>query len=286
MDHTQRGPNVSVATFDAGFEPGYAPPLVTTPLFRIDDRARPAPALARFALGPTSLVIAFGLFYGGYISQFAAMCIVGAGLIAFQWANVLSNGSRAAYDRAAVTLMAKGKESELGARLQSAIPFRLFGSSAEWSARRGAVLTAAGKYEEAAVAWALSVAGYTRGMVPRSVALGFASAAFEAGWNRDSSRAYRSLFEGDPELPRVRLRLAHALARLGEDLDEADGLLDAEEKRKRDDVELTIARAVWLAATNKPKAARAKLSGIVDVPAALKDEVDGLRETPKNKKKR
>jgi hypothetical protein len=215
--------------------PGYAAADVSTPLFRIDDRARPSPSLARFALGPVSLVAAFGLFYGGHISQFAAMCIAGVGLISFQWANVLAGSSRDAYDRAAVALLSKGRAKDLGARLQAALPFRLFGAAAEWSARRGAVLAAEGSPEPAAKAWAEAVAGYRGGAVPRSVALGFASAAFDAGWDRDASRAYRALYQTDPDLPRVRTRLAHALARLGEDLDEAETLLAVEAKSESDD---------------------------------------------------
>lgn len=215
--------------------PGYAPAAVSTPLFRIDDRARPAPALGRFAIGPVSLVLAFGLYYGQVISQLVAMCIVGAGLVGFQWANVLANASRDAYDRAVVALMAKGNEKALRARLEAAIPFRLFGAAGEQAARLGAVLTAEGKAEEAAKAWAKAVAGYAGGAVPRAVALGFASAAFDAGWDRDASRAYRALYDNDPELPRVRVRLAHALARLGEDLDEVETLLAAEAKNESDD---------------------------------------------------
>jgi hypothetical protein len=216
---------------------------VSTPLFRIDDRARPSPSLARFALGPVSLVIAFGLYYGQYISQLAAMIVVGAGLIGFRLVELLSNDARDAYDRAAVGLMAKGHERELGARFRAARAFRLFGTKAERSAREAAVLTAEGKKEEAAKAWASAVAGYANGVVPRSIALGFAGAAFDAGWDRDASRAYRALFEGDPELPRVRLRLAHALAKLGEDLEEVETLLAAEEKHGGDAAEIAEVRA-------------------------------------------
>lgn len=281
MNHSESAPDLSVIVSP----PGYAPAPVSTPLFRLDDRARPAPSLARFALGPSSLVLAFALFYGGHVSQLAAMCIVGAGLISFQWASVIANASRDAYDRAAVGLLAKGKASELGARLETAYAFRVFGPSAERAARRGAVLSAAGKYPEAAKEWARAIAGYASDVVPRAVGLGFASAAFEAGWNRDASRAYRALFDGDPDLPRVRMRLAHALARLGEDLEEADALLTTEEKtRKQDDVELRVARAAWLAASKKPKAAREKLEGLGEVPGFLAAEVDALRERPAKKR--
>jgi hypothetical protein len=255
----------------------------STPLFRIDDRARPSPSLARFALGPVSLVLAFGLYYGAHVSQFAAMCIVGVGLISFQWAAVLANASRDAYDRSAVGLLARGRGAELAARLEAAVPFRLFGAKAEQQARRGAALAAAGRTLEAANAWADSLAGYPGGVVPRAVALGFAGAAFEAGWNRDASRAYRALVDSDPEVPRVRARLAHSLARLGEDLDEASALLDAAE-RGSNEPELVIARAAWLFASKRPKSARAKLEGITAVPPYLEAEVARMRARPKKKK--
>ena len=264
----------------------YSPPIVSTPLFQIDDRARPSPSLARFALGPVSLVVSFALYYGAHVSQLAAMCIVGAGLVAFQWASVLANASRDSYDRAAVALLAKGRAEGLRARLHAAIPFRLFGALAERAARRGAALSATDRTLEAANAWADAVGGYPGGAVPRAVAIGFAGAAFEAGWNRDASRAYRALFESDPELPRVRTRLAHALTRLGEDLEEADALLIAAERSPRADVELTIARAAWLAAMKKPKSARAKLEGIEGVPAYLRGEVEKLRTRPKKTRTR
>lgn len=260
----------------------YAAPVVTTPLFQIDDRAKPSPSLARFALGPVSLVVAFALYYGGHASQLVTMVIVGVGLIAFQWASVLANASRDAYDRAAVLMQSKGRGGSLRARLDAALPFLLFGTTAEKAARRGAVLSGEGKYELAAKSWAEAVAGYPGGKVPRAVALGFASAAFEAGWNRDAARVYRSLFETDPELPRVRTRLAHALARLGEDLDEAGELLTVEEKveekKGRADVELAVARAAWLGARRKPKSARTKLDGQVGIPGYLDGEVAALRE--------
>ncbi len=237
----------------------------------------------RFAFGPVSLVIAFGLYYGAHASQLVVMCIVGVGLISFQWANVLANASRDAYDRAALVLVANGRGDQLGARLDAAVPFRLFGAAAERAARRGAALSALGRYEDAAKAWAEAVAGYSGGVVPPLVAVGFAGAAFEAGWDRDASRAYRALLENNPELPRVRTRLAHALARLGEDLDEADELLTAAERSAREDVELTIARAAWLAAKKRPKAARAKIAAVKAEPPYLAKEVAKLRARPTKK---
>lgn len=238
--------------------PGYPPLAVSTPLFRIDDRARPSPSLARFALGPVSLVVAFGLYYGAHVSQFIAMCIAGVGLISFQWASVLANASRDAYDRAAVALWSKGRERELGARLEAAIPFRLFGAASERAARRGAVLSVAGKAEDAAKAWASAVAGYSGGAVPRAVALGFANAAFDAGWDRDASRAYRALYDNDPELPRVRVRLAHTLARLGEDLEEAEALLASAAKNESEDTEAARAALKKARAPQKAKKKRVK----------------------------
>lgn len=252
MNHTQAAPRTTVPVLDSG----YAPPAVSTPLFRIDDRARPTPSLARFALGPISLVIAFALFYGGYAPQLVVMCIVGLGLIAFQWASVLANASRDAYDRAAVTLMSKGEAKALRARLHAATFFRWFAPPAELAARRGAVAASLGESEEAAKQWKNAVTAYPRGVVPRSVAVGFAGAAFAAGWDRDAMRAYRALYEGDPELPKVRVRLAHALAKLGEDQEEAESLLAAAEKGAPDD-EIAVARAA-LKNAGKKKVTRAK----------------------------
>jgi hypothetical protein len=160
----------------------------------------------------------------------------------------------------------------------------MFGPKAERAARRGAALGAAGDTLASAHAWADAVSSHAGGVVPRAVALGFAGAAFEAGWNRDASRAYRALYESDPEVPRVRARLAHSLARLGEDLDEAATLLDAAERGGSRDVELLIARAAWLAASKRPKSARAKLEGLDAIPAHLEAEVARLRERPKKKR--
>lgn len=225
-----------------------------SPLFRIDDRARPTPSLARFALGPVSLVVAFGLYSSGQVSQLAAMCIVGAGLLSFQAAQLASDASRAAYDRAAVGYLARKDAKGLGARLEKAFAFRVFGSLGERAAREAAVLALAGDREPAAKAWARAVAGYGVGAVPRVVAMGFASAALDAGWDRDAARAYRALYETDPELPLVRARLALALARLGEETDEVRALLATEEARAGHD-EATL-RAIRDALSGGARASR------------------------------
>lgn len=230
-----------------------------SPLFRIDDRARPTPSLVRFALGPISLVVAFALYAGGHVSQLAAMCIVGAGLLSFQAAQLASDSSRDAYDRAAVPFLAREDARGLGTRLEKAFAFRVFGSTGERAAREAAVLVLAGDREPAAKAWARAVAGYGSGVVPRSVALGFASAALEAGWDRDAARAYRALYDADPELPLVRARLALSLARLGEDADEARALLAIEEGRAGHDE--AALRAVREALSGGARSSRGKTKG-------------------------
>lgn len=232
----------------------------------------------RHALLPATVVVAWALYYTRHAPPFVAMCIVGVGMIVFGWANVIANGSRDAYDRASLALQARGRGKELAPRLERAVPFRLFGAPAEKASRWGAALAAAGRSEDAARAWARSIAGYPNAVVPKAIALGFAHAAYEAGWNRDAARAYRALMERDASLPRVRARLAHSLARLGEDLEEADALLRAAESTE-DAAETKVARAAWLAASGRGSEARAIVLGIAegDVPAFLEAEVAALR---------
>ena len=61
-------------------------------------------------------------------------------------------------------------------------------------------------------------------------------------------------------------------------------LKELAERSAREDVELTIGRAAWLAAKRRPKAARAKLAGVKDVPDYLASEVAMLRERPAKKR--
>jgi tetratricopeptide (TPR) repeat protein len=249
-----------------------------TPLFRLDDRAKPSPSLARHAIPPVTVVLAWSLYATRHASPFVAMCIVAVGLLVFTGAEVLAGTSRDTYDRAALALQARGRSKELAARLERAFAFRLFGAPGEKASRWGAALAASGQREEAARAWGRALAGYPNAVVPRAIALGFAHAAYEAGWNRDAARAYRALMESDAGLPRVRARLAHTLARLGEDLEEADTLLTTAEASE-DAVETKVARAAWLAASKRSAEARAIAQAIPreDVPAFLADEVATLR---------
>ncbi len=255
------------------------------PFIRIDDRAVPGPSLGRQAILPITLVLAFGLYFLARVPPLGAMCVMGAGLILFTWAPILARDSRDAYDRAALALLTRGKGAEIAARLTSAWGLRAFGPPGELAARRGAAHAGSSHWKEAADAWREAIRAYPKGM-PRAVALGFSHAAFEAGRDRDAIAGYRVLLERDAALPRVKVRLAHALARLGEDLDEADACLTAAESGAEGKAPATlIARAAWLAARGRKKEARAHLESLSDVPAHLEAEVAKLRARPVSKKK-
>jgi tetratricopeptide (TPR) repeat protein len=239
--------------------------------------------MRRQAILPITFVIAFALYFLARVPPLGAMCVMGAGLVFYTWAPILARDARDAYDRAALALLTKGKGAELRARLDGAWMFRAFAPPGEIAARRGAALAGSARWKDAAAAWREAVLAYPKG-TPRAVALGFAHGAFEGGRDGDAVAGYRALLERDPGLPRVKVRLAHALARLGEQLDEADALLTAAESGgEAKSSEVVIARAAWLAAQGRKKEARASLATLTDIPAHLVDEVAALRAAAKKK---
>ncbi len=255
------------------------------PFIRIDDAAPSTPSLRRQAILPITLVVAFGLHALAGVPWPFPICAMAAGLVLFTWAPILAKDGREAYDRAALGLLAKGRGAELVGRFAAARAFRAFGAPGYVAARRGAALAGALRWREAADAWGEAIRAYPQGM-PRAVALGFSHASFEAGRYRDAMAGYRVLLDRDAGLPRVKVRLAHALARLGEDLDEADALLTAAESGAEAGApDTVIARAAWLAARSRKKAARAALAKLDRVPPHLEAEVAELRARTAPKKR-
>ena len=67
---------------------------------------------------------------------------------------------------------------------------------------------------------------YPEGAAPIAVELGLAHASYALGDDRAAIVHYRRVLRDAGELPRVAQNLAHALARRGEDLDEAAALVE------------------------------------------------------------
>ncbi|MCA9608022.1 MAG: hypothetical protein KC619_20580 [Myxococcales bacterium] len=205
--------------------------------------AEPAPALTRHALIPLSLVVCFALVYWLRVAPWWVAVVGGPVIALYVLAPKIGQRSLARFDREAVQLLAKGRASALGARYARAIGMRLFAPPARVAERRGLVAAETGAPDRARVAYREAIAGYPEDRAPVSVRLGLAHACYALGDDREAIRLYRAILRAEGTFPNLERRLAHALARRGEDLKEAERLAD-EARRQSDDPEAQLIRAL------------------------------------------
>jgi tetratricopeptide (TPR) repeat protein len=115
---------------------------------------------------------------------------------------------------------------ELGPRYRRAIGMRLFEAPARVAERRGIVAAESGDSERARAAYQEAIEGYGEGAAPLAVRLGLAHTSYALGADDAAIRGYRTVLRDGASLPRVAKNLAHALARRGQDLGEAERLVE------------------------------------------------------------
>lgn len=189
-------------------------------------RVEPPPALTRNALIPASIASCFVLVYVVEANPVWVFPVGLAVMALYLLAPGIGRRSLSRFDRDAVQLLARGKKSELEARYRRALGMRLFAAPAIVAERRGLVAAEVGAPERARDAYLAALEGYGPGEAPLSVRLGLAHACYALGDDEEAIRHYRAVVAESGGLPQVAQRFAHALARRGEALDEAERMAE------------------------------------------------------------
>ena len=186
----------------------------------------PAPSLTRHALIPLSLVLSFVLVYWVRVAPWWVLVVGIPVVVLYLWAPRIGRASLTRFDRDAVQLLSSGRAGLLRARYSRAIGMRLFAAPALVAERRGLVAVETGAPGRARVAYREALEGYPEDQAPLGVRLGIAHTSFAVGDDVEAIREYRAVLRSSGSYPRVLGNLAHALARRGEDLPEAETLAE------------------------------------------------------------
>lgn len=189
-------------------------------------RVEPPPALTRNALIPGSIALCFVLVYVIEVRPVWVFPVGAAVMALYLLAPHLGKRSLARFDRDVVQLLARGERARLEARYRGALGMRLFAAPALVAERRGLVAAEVGSAERARAAYLDALEGYGPGEAPLSVRLGLAHACYALGDDEEAIRNYRAVVEKSGGLPHVAQRFAHSLARHGEQLDEAERMVE------------------------------------------------------------
>lgn len=234
-------------------------------------REEPPAALSRNALIPASIAVCFVLVYVVEVRPFWVFPI-GLGVMGlYLLAPRLGKRGLARFDRDAVQLLSSGRSNELDARYRRAIAMRLFEAPARVAERRGLVAAESGAPERARDAYLEALEGYGPGEAPLSVRLGLAHACYALGDDAEAIRGYRAIRKDAPGLPHVDQRYAHALARHGEDLEEAERVGAQLCAKPSPSAEAELVRALIHAKRGEPRPARALVSATRRADGALAD---------------
>ncbi len=211
-----------------GVAGGARPPYARAPMSDREpgEGTEPAPALTRNALIPLSIVTCFVLVYVVHAPSWAVLPVGALVMALYVLAPGIGRRSMARFDRDLVQLLAKGRRAELRGRLGRAIGMRLFEAPARVAERRGLVAAESGDPRAARDAYRAALEGYGEGKAPLAVRLGLAHASYALGDDAAAMEGYRAVLASGASLPRVSRNLAHVLARRGEDLGEAEGLVE------------------------------------------------------------
>lgn len=137
--------------------------------------------------------------------------------------------SLARFDRESIALLAAGAHAELRARYRRALGMRLFAPPALRAERKAMVLLECGDPHGARAAYG-EVLDELGSSAPPRVVLGHAHASFATRDDATAIAMYRRVLGSVGALPGVERKLAHALIRKGENLDEALELLSRTER--------------------------------------------------------
>ena len=243
-------------------------------------RVEPPPALTRNALIPGSIALCFVIVY--VIELHPGWVFVVGALVSALYLFVPHLGKRslARFDRDLVQLLARGKRASLEARYRRALGMRLFAPPALVAERRGLVAAEVGSAERARAAYLDALEGYGPGEAPLSVRLGLAHACYALGDDEEAIRNYRAVVEKSGGLPQVAQRFAHALARHGQALDEAERMAERLLADAGDDppAERVLLRALVHAKRGQKGPARKLVKGTAeadgDLAAQLRGEIE------------
>lgn len=244
----------------------------------------PAPSLARHALIPLSIVICFWLVYGARLPAWWALVVAGPLVALYLAAPRIGRASLARFDREAVTLLSRGRTHGLRRRYARALGMRLFAPPALVAERRGLVAAETGRPGPARAAYRAALEAYPEDRAPLGVRLGLAHANFALRDDAEAIRLYRAILREAGSYPRVARNLAHALARRGQDLKEAEALADRAMAESGDEpsVETLLVRAYVHARRGQRGPARKllKKTGDDDDPSTerLREEIEEALE--------
>jgi tetratricopeptide (TPR) repeat protein len=254
------------------------------------DRHRITLGATRELLLPTTLFGCFALYYLAEQPFWMVLTCAAPMMCLYALSPLWAARSMAAFDRDSVRLLASRAPERLRARYARSLGMRLFAPAGAVAERKGMMLLECGSVQAAHAAYSEALDELGTAAADR-VVLGAAHASFAAGDDAQAIALYRRVLEGVGALPGVERKLAHALVRRGEELDEAlallkrceSPLLDAEAKR-----ELQLMRALAHAKLGQTATAR-ELLARVDAPhgrestavqslrAAVDDQLDSTR---------
>lgn len=254
-------------------------PYHAAPVAEIRRPSQPDPPLLRSLLVPLSIMTAFLLFYGARLPFGVVVASTVPFIALFVLAPRIGRASMTRFDRDRIMLLATDRQSELEARLRAAIGMRLFAPPALVHERRGMVASETGRHTEAQLAYRRAIEAWD-GDAPSGVLLGYADACYALGDDAEAAEMYRRLLGATASLPRVKRNLAHALARSGEELDEAialarDAYGEATSPEARTELKLILALAYAHRADRDKARAAMREAGVVEgeTAEALRDEV-------------
>ncbi|MFK7990734.1 MAG: hypothetical protein AB8I08_32235 [Sandaracinaceae bacterium] len=231
-----------------------ATPMPATPM----PTAAPPSSHVRHALLPLSLVICFIMVYVLKLPPYWILAVSGPLVALYLAAPMWGVRSREAFDRDAARLLMRGEGARLRSRYQQAWGMRLFAPPAEVAERRGRAESQRGAHRRAFAAYQSARQAYPEDGAPVTVELGLGHASYATGDNREASRAYRAVLRNGTAYPLVPLQLAHALARLGDDLDEAEAMAERalQDAGDEPDAKTRLVRALVHAHRGERKAAK------------------------------
>lgn len=245
--------------------PTYAPGAMST---------EPAPSLVRHALIPASLVVCFWLVYGLRVAPWWVAVVGVPVVLLYVAAPRIGRRSLARFDKEAVRRLSRGEPGALRRLFARSWGMRLFAPPALVAERQGLVEAQTGHHPEARAAYGRALELYPEGAAPVAVELGVAHASYAMGDDRAAILHYRRVLKGSGSFPRVAANLAHALARRGEDLKDAEALAEqALAEGGHDDARLCLVRAFVHAVRGQRGPARKLLKKTRDA-----EGVDDLRE--------
>jgi len=251
----------------------YAPPPMS---------AEPPSSLTRHALIPASIAVCFTLVYGVEAPPWSVLAVGAPVVLLYLLAPGIGRASMARFDRDAVRLLSTGQRRRLPGRYARALGMRLFAPPAKVAERRGLVHAETDAPGPARAAYREALDAYPEDAAPVGVLLGLAHAAYALGDDPDAIARYRAVWRRSKTFPRVARNLAHALARRGEELKEAEelaerALADAPEPPPAD---LLLVRALVHARRGQRGPARKLLKRTDGGDPDLREEVEVALEEP------